>query len=123
MYFRNGILCAAVTVGIAGPYLLIALQEHIVNAPGVNRQACNVGVSQKCLTDALHNMLKKCHHIPNQVTILGLHPVGEAVNLGSHNGAVFLPTHNVAAGGCADINRKTIFHPIALLSHNTNILL
>ena len=55
-------------------------------------------------------MSKQRVDIPGQIAAPLGDTVGETVDLFGFQLAVFRPTHDVAAGGCADINGKISLH-------------
>ena len=96
MYPRDRRLRPAVAVGIAGEDLFVPAQEHVVHAPGVDREAFQLRKCRPCRVDARLYMAQQRAEIPGQVPAPLSDAVGEAVDLLRVQRAVFRPAYDVA---------------------------
>ena len=108
--FRDYRFGAAVPIGVDRHNLPVALHQDIVNPPGVNGKRSNFRKLLLCFPYAGFHIPKQGFHIPDQVSVLFGHTVGKTINLFRLNFAIFQPSDNMTAGGCADIDRKRVFH-------------
>ena len=104
MHLGNDRLGAAVPVGVHRPDFFLALQQHIVHAPGIDGQGGNVGKRLLCLRHARFHIVQQGIDVPDQVSVLFGDTVWETVYLFCPYRAVFQPAHNMPAGGRADID-------------------
>ena len=109
MHFGNGRLRAAVTIGIAGEYLLITAHQHIVNAPGIHGKGGKVRITGQRRVNALPDITEQRVNIPGQVPVLLRDAVGKTEDLLCPDFPVFLPADNVTAAGRTDINGEMLF--------------
>ena len=105
---------AVVTVGIGGSNRRVTLHQNVIHTPGIDREAFDFRIFCKAGLDALKHAFQQSLGVPNEMPVLLLHAVREAVKLLRYELAVFVCiTDDMAAGGRADIDRKIIFHILA----------
>ena len=110
MHFGNDRLRPAVPVGIHWTDFFVPPQQHIVHAPGVNRQADDLRKLRLRRRNARFHMGEQRVHIPDKMSVLLLHAVRKAVDLFRFQRPVLPPAHNVPPGGCADVDGKITLH-------------
>ena len=115
MHFIDNIFGAAVAVGVTGQYFLIALHQHIIDAPCVDRKALDLRIFLPRPFNADLNMSGKCFDIPYQMTVTFRNTVRETVDFFGFDRTAILPTDNVSAGGRANVDCKIILHLLNLL--------
>ena len=114
-------LCAAVPVGIAGEDLLVAAQQHIIDAPGVHGEADDVVVLREREVDSALHLFREVQDIPDQMAVHTLHAVREAVDFaglerGRRGCAAFRgPSDDMPAGGRADVDGQITSHAVTSL--------
>ena len=117
MYLRDHRFCTAVPVGVAGEELLVAPEQHIVHAPGVDGQAFDRPEALPRFSDAGLHMSGQRLDIPGQMAVQLGYAVWKAIDFFGFQFSVFRPAYDVAAGGGADVDGKIAFqknHPPVL---------
>ena len=104
MHLRDDRLGAPVAVGVAGADRLVAAQQHVVHAPGVDRQALDLRVFRLRDFDTAPDMPQQRVDIPGQTSVLFRHAVGKTVELLGFQFSVLEPAQDVPAGGGADVD-------------------
>ena len=105
-----GFFGAAVSVGdgVADRISVLVDQDEIYG-PGVNADGLRYFASLFAGLKTSENSAPEIVHIPAVVAVLVYLFVVKAVHLFQNNSAVLDMAENVAAAGCADVNRKIVF--------------
>ena len=97
MHLVDDLVHSAVTVGVYGIYLFVALKKHVVNAPCVNRHALDHGVLFKRDLKTGLDLVKQANGVPHEMAVLLVHTVIETVKLLGLNFSVLDPSDDVSA--------------------------
>ena len=97
MDLGDGLICAAVPIGVAGRNRLVPPHEHIVHPPGVHGQALYPRTSLKGRVYPRPDLPLKARQVPGEMAVLLGHTVFKAVDLRCAKLAVLLPAHYVTA--------------------------
>ena len=98
MRLRNHRFGTIVPVGVAGKNGAVPVHQHVVDAPGVHRQAFDLRFLRQRQIDAFLHMALQGFHVPRQMAVLFRHAVGEAVYFLRADFPVFMPAQNMPAG-------------------------
>ena len=93
----------AVPISIDRKHFLITLQQHIVHAPGIDRQTFDLRVFPECFHDTCNHVRKELAHIPRKMAVLLPDTVRETKYFVSFDFAILLPAYNMPTGGCSNI--------------------
>ena len=121
MHLRDHGFCPFVPIGIHGQNFFAALQQNIVHAPGVDRQAFDFRKFRFRRPDASFHLPQQGFNIPDKVSSFLLHAIGKAIYFFCLDSAFLHPAHDMPPRGCTNVDCKGIFQLNHLFPHIINL--
>ena len=97
MYLVDNLVHSLVAVGVSRHNLALALEQNIVNTPGIDGKALNFRIFLKGNLYSCLDFGKKSLGVSNKMTVYLVHSVGEAVKLLGYDFSAVKPANDMPA--------------------------